>query len=213
MASASTLLIIPFSMAVSLSLSGSMPEPSSWTLIMILSACSFAAKTSWPWLDLSCSSLISGDSMPWSTAFRIKCSNGDFNWSTKVLSNLDSSPSIIKSISFFSSFSISLTALGKKLKTVDIGTKRMSLTIFCSLSTIKLFPDRVSEYPVERLESSSSTCSVISPQSLKSLMNSSKSFWMLVPLPEEVGSESKWNLNWLRSDRKSASFLSCNLAL
>ena len=79
-----------------------------------------------------------GNSMPWSSEFRTKCTSGSLMSSTMVLSISVSWPWISNSTSFWREWAISRTKRGKRENTASIGTMRVRNPAACSSSVMKL---------------------------------------------------------------------------
>ena len=114
-------VIVPFSIALFLTFSTSIPLPSSLTSITTLLPSWYASRKIEPTSFFPLSRLISALSIPWSAEFLRRCINGSPISSMTVLSNSVSSPDIYSSIGFPSFFVRSLIILGNLLTTLSIG--------------------------------------------------------------------------------------------
>jgi len=117
----------PFSTAFFLTLSISMPWPSSSTVMMTLSRSLRAERRRVPFRGFPAASLTSGRSMPWSIAFLMRWRRGSLSPSMMLLSSSVSPPSTMNSTSFPSLLAMSRTVRGNLLKMWERGIIRMSI--------------------------------------------------------------------------------------
>ena len=124
--------IRPFSRALVRSMSGSMPPPSSLTMMTMWSPSCCADSFSVPARGLPIDSRLSGASMPWSMALRTRCTSGSDSASTRFLSSSVSSPISCTLTSFFSVRATSRATFGKRENARPTGCMRTRITSACS---------------------------------------------------------------------------------
>ena len=128
MPSAASAVRLPFSIALALTFSTSMPAPSSMTSITRSAARWAARRTTRPSRDLPAEARVSASSMPWSMQLRTMCVRGERSCSSTCLSTSVSPPWMSSVTSLFSSRVRSRTMRGKLSKTVDTGSMRVRRT-------------------------------------------------------------------------------------
>ena len=135
--SSSCSLTIPRSRALARILSRFRPPPSSPTLMTMSPPSWNAARVRVPLAGLPAATRSSGDSMPWSSELRTRCTRGSLIFSSTVLSTSVCSPIICNSMSLPSLELRSRTSLGKRLKDTVIGSMRILSTFCCSSRVLR----------------------------------------------------------------------------
>ena len=153
-------VMMPFSMALDLSRSGSMPPPSSRTSICTRPARWAAESRMVPQDFLPLATRFAGDSMPWSTLLRTRWVSGSERPSRSVRSSSTSSPKISSWISFSSLWLKSWTMRVNFPKSPPTGCKRARMIVSCRFEVTELIswttdcisesPEAVSERPAMR---------------------------------------------------------------